>query len=374
MHNGVVMRHLLTYVAALAACSRLGPNDFISNSPSLPNVADASVAAQDAGAGAILDAASAELKGLFGALPTVYESTTNPITEPKVTLGRMLYFEARLSKTQEISCNSCHDLGHFGVEAQDHPALLTKNERRNTPTVLNAAGQSSLCWDGRAPDVEAVAKFHLLNPTEMAMDEKRVVETLSSMPEYVRAFAAAFPTEPSAISVDNVARAIGAFERKLVTPSRWDKYLAGDANALTADEKVGFGVFVQTGCGTCHMGPLIGGSLIQKLGLMSPWPYVNRDQGRYDLSRQEAERMMFKVPTLRNVEKTAPYLNDGSVASLEEMVRLMGKHQLGKQLGEPEIRSIVRWLRALTGEIPQALAVRPTLPASTPKTPKPEGR
>ncbi len=179
---------------------------------------------------------------LFAPLPAVMESKSNPITEEKVALGRMLYYEKRLSKSQQIACNSCHLLDKFGVDG--HPTSdghKGQKGDRNAPTVYNAAGHFVQFWDGRAADVEAQAKGPVMNPVEMAMPtEKEVIAVLKSMPEYVDAFKKAFPEDKDPVNYDNMSKAIGAFERKLVTPARWDKLLAGDQNALTAEEKAGF--------------------------------------------------------------------------------------------------------------------------------------
>ena len=168
-----------------------------------------------------------------------------------------------------------------------------------------------------------------------------------------------------------MARAIGAFERTLVTPSRWDRFLKGEKAALTPQEKAGFNAFVDAGCVTCHSGALVGGGMYQKLGLVKPWPQ-QKDQGRFAETKNEAERMFFKVPSLRNVERTGPYFHDGSVASLAEAVTLMARHQLGKELAPKDVALIGQWLKTLTGELPPGLADKPALPPSSEKTPKAE--
>ena len=167
-----------------------------------------------------------------------------------------------------------------------------------------------------------------------------------------------------------MAIAIGAFERKLVTPSRWDKFLKGDESALTPDEKAGFNFFTSVGCQTCHMGPYVGGSLYQKLGVVKPYPDAS-DQGRYKVTKLEEHKMSFKVPSLRNVEKTGPYFHSGKVATLEEAVSQIAEYQLGKTLTGQEVQQIVAFLKSLTGDLPQEYIKPPVLPPSTPKTPKP---
>ena len=311
--------------------------------------------------------------GIFKALPPVMDSAANPITEEKVDLGRMLYYDPRLSRSQDVSCNSCHELSKYGVDNQPvSDGDKGQKGTRNAPTVYNAAGHFVQFWDGRAPTVEEQAKGPILNPVEMALpNEQRAVTVLTSMPEYVAAFQKAFPGEKHPVTFDNLAKAIGAFERKLVTVSRWDKFLGGDQAALSDQEKAGLNKFLDAGCQNCHNGIYVGGSMFQKLGLARPWDNAN-DPGRFAVTKQEADRMVFKVPTLRNIEKTAPYFHDGSIATLEEAVRKMADHQLARTLSKEEADSIVTFLKALTGELPGEYIKEPPLPKSTGKTPPPD--
>ncbi len=309
---------------------------------------------------------------LFQPLPDAMLSAANPLSEEKIALGRMLYYEPRLSKSQELACNSCHKLNSYGVD-NEPTSEGHKGQRgdRNSPTVYNAAGHFVQFWDGRAPDVEAQAKGPVMNPVEMAMpSEKEVVAVLKSMPGYVEAFKKAFPGEKDPVSYDNMAKAIGAFERKLVTPSRWDKFLRGDQAALTNVEKAGFNDFMDAGCQTCHAGAYLGGNQYQRLGAVKPWPDAS-DPGREKVTKSEADRLVFKVPSLRDVEKTGPYFHNGKVATLEEATSLMAQYQLGKNLPPEKTESIVAFLKSLTGEIPVEYIQRPELPKSTSKTPKP---
>jgi cytochrome c peroxidase len=310
---------------------------------------------------------------MFQPLPESVPSSANPETEEKIALGRMLYYEPRLSKSQEISCNSCHMLDRFGVDGQatsdGHKGL---KGNRNSPTVYNAAGHFVQFWDGRAADVEEQAKGPVMNPVEMAMpSEKQVIAVIKSMPEYVDLFKKAFPGEKEPIGYENMAKAIGAFERKLVTPSRWDKYLRGDSQALTNEEKDGFNVFMETGCQACHSGPFLGGSMYQKLGVMKEWP-DSSDPGREKVTKKESDRMLFKVPGLRNITETGPYYHDGKVDTLAKAVSRMAEYQMGKNLTEAQVYSIIAWMKALKGEIPAEYVKPPVLPKSTSKTPKPD--
>ena len=178
-----------------------------------------------------------------------------------------------------------------------------------------------------------------------------VVAKLKGISEYPPLFAKAFPNDEDPLTYDNVGKAIGAFERNLTTPSRFDDYLNGNGDALSADELKGLTTFMESGCITCHSGTLLGGTMYQKVGLVTPWPNQN-DLGRFAVTQKEEDKMMFKVPSLRNIEKTAPYFHDSSANTLEEAVTMMGKHQLGKDLSAEETGAIVTFLKSLTGELP----------------------
>jgi len=308
---------------------------------------------------------------MFQPLPAEAASPDNEITEAKVNLGRMLYYENRISKGQKISCNSCHQLDKFGQDnlpfSPGHDGSLGG---RSSPSTYNAAIHVAQFWDGRAPSVEEQAKGPVLNPIEMGMpDADFVVKVLKSMPGYVEAFKAAFPGEEDPVTYDNFGKAIGAFERKLLTPSRWDAFLKGDKEALTSEEKKGFETFATAGCVTCHNGPGVGGHMYQKLGLIKPWPEL-KDLGRFEATQQEADKHFFKVPSLRNITETGPYLHDGSVKSLEEMVKKMAEHQVGRTLSDADATSIIAFLKALKGDVPADYVAKPDLPEATADTPK----
>lgn len=312
-----------------------------------------------------------QLDALFDPLPADMATPDRPVTAARVSLGRMLYFDTRLSKNQDISCNSCHMLGQYGVDGEPtSPGHKGQRGDRNSPTVYNAALHTAQFWDGRATDVEEQAKGPVLNPIEMAMpDEAHVEKVLASIPGYAEPFATAFPDAENPISYDHMALAIGAFERTLVTPGRFDRYLQGE-EALTEAELAGAKLFVETGCATCHMGATLGGTQYQKLGLVEP--YDSEDEGRKKVTGKESDLHVFKVPSLRNITETAPYFHDGSIATLDEAVRLMGKHQLGKQLDDEQVQSIITFLGTLKGDIPDGVADAPPLPETGPDTPKPD--
>ena len=288
----------------------------------------------------------------------------SPTEQAEVDLGRMLFFDKRLSRDHDLSCNSCHHLDSYGV---DNRPVSTGADgqlgRRNSPSVYHAGGNIASFWDGRARDVEAQATMPMTNPREMAMaDDAAVVAVLTAIPGYVGAFRTAYPTEATPISPATLGKALGAFERRLVTPSRWDKFLSGDHGALTKDEVAGLKLFTDSGCITCHTGELVGGSMFQKAGHLKPWPN-QADQGRFEVTKLESDRMEFKVPSLRNVAKTAPYFHDASATTLPQAVRKMADLQLDVQLTDAEVELIVQWLGALTGELPAAYIAEPKLPA-----------
>ena len=300
-------------------------------------------------------------KGFFGSLPLVAENEANPITVEKVELGKMLYYENRLSKDNTQSCNTCHDLDTYGVD--NKPTSEGNNGglgTRNSPTTLNAALHITQFWDGREPDVEAQAGGPVLNPVEMEMpSEAAVVERLSAIDEYKEWFGKAFPEDETPITYDNMKKAIGAFERKLITPSRFDDFLAGDQDALSNEEKEGLEIYIGVGCTTCHMGNALGGNMYHKFGLFGNYWDLTKskviDNGRFDVTQNEADKYIFKVPSLRNIEHTYPYFHDGSVDDLGESVKIMAKAELNKDLSVDEVAKIVTFLKTLNGEVPAEL-------------------
>ena len=313
---------------------------------------------------AISDAAPTKTElAMFGPLPVFVSAPGLSITPAQIALGRRLYHEPQLSNGHDVSCNTCHPLNGYGADGRKVSlGDLGHAGERNAPSVYNAAAQVAQFWDGRAATVEAQAKGPILNAREMAMpDSSAVLAHMRASPEYVREFAAAFPDEKQPTTYENVGRAIGAFERGLVTPSRWDRYLKGDSTALTPAEVRGFTTFVRVGCSSCHIGPEVGGQSFQKLGRITPWPGL-RDSGRIVVTKRPSDLYVFKVPTLRNVVETGPYFHDGSVASLDSAILLMGRHQLGRELTAEQIASIRAWFGALTGEIPAAYIAAPPRP------------
>lgn len=299
---------------------------------------------------------------LFDALPAEAPPLVYEMSEPLIALGRTLFYDPRLSVNQTQSCNTCHPLDRYGMDSvalsPGHDGVPVK---RNAPTVYNAALYIAQFWDGRSPTVEEQAKGPILASGEMGMlDAASVEAVLHSIPGYTPLFAAAFPGDANPIVFDHVTQAIGAFERRLMTPSRFDRFLAGDYTQLNEQEQRGFANFVTLGCPNCHVGVTIGGLQFKKLGEKEPYPV--EDVGRFAVTGLEADRYVFKVPSLRNIAKTAPYLHNGSIQTLEEMVTLMARYQLGKQVTPDELTTVIAFLQTLTGEIPGDYIAPPPLP------------
>lgn len=307
-------------------------------------------------------------KASFSPLNKVADNPDNPITEEKVALGQALYFDNRLSKDNHISCNSCHNLATYGVDNEPtSPGDGGKRGDRNSPTVLNAAYHFVQFWDGRAKDVEEQAGGPIMNPVEMSMpDQEFVINRLRDIKGYQDMFATAFPGESQPITYGNIEKAIAAFERKLITPSRFDDYLGGNENALTDAEKKGLETFMDVGCTACHSGNVLGGQMYQKFGLAGNyWDFTHStkiDNGRFMVTKNEADQYIFKVPSLRNIEKTHPFFHDGSVKDLGEAVKIIAKLQLNKDLTPEQVTDIVTFLKSLTGTVPAELAKAPEMP------------
>ena len=288
-------------------------------------------------------------KSAFGTLPAKMPGAEKDPPE-LVHLGQMLYNDRRLSVNDTQSCASCHAIeGKKG--GVDNAKFSTGAKGglggRNSPTSLNAGFHTAQFWDGRAATLADQAKGPILNPVEMGMpSEKAVVDKLGAIPEYKEAFAKAFPGNKNPLTYQNLADAIAAFERTLITHDRFDDFLNGNDKALTNEEIKGMQTFMNQGCTTCHIGPLLGANSYRKMGQVHP--YETKDLGRYDLTKKEEDKYMFKVPSLRNVALTAPYFHDGSAATLPEAVAKMAYHQLGKQLGSQDVEGIVTFLKALT--------------------------
>jgi len=292
------------------------------------------------------------------------------ITAPeKVELGKMLFFEPRLSKSGFISCNSCHNLSLGGVDAL--PTSIGHNWQEgpiNSPTVLNAEYGLAQFWDGRAKDLKEQAGGPIANPGEMGYTHELAVSTVDSMPAYQARFEGIYGK--NSVNIDNITDAIAEFEKTLVTPnSPFDLYLQGDQDAITAEAEAGYQLFKNKGCTNCHNGPAVGGTMYMKMGLVKPFHTKNPAEGRIAVTGNDADKFVFKVPTLRNIELTYPYFHDGATWTLAEAVNTMADIQLGQQLSDKETLEMVAFLKSLTGEQPQI--VLPILPPSNANTPKP---
>jgi cytochrome c peroxidase len=296
-------------------------------------------------------------------------SPVKEINLAQVELGKKLYFDPRLSKSGFISCNSCHNLSMGGTD--NLKTSIGHNWQQgpiNSPTVLNSSLNVAQFWDGRAADLKEQAGGPIANPGEMASSHTLAVEVLASIPGYVTEFKQVFGTEE--INIDRVTQAIAEFEKTLVTPnSRFDQWLLGNKDAITAQELEGYTLFKEAGCVACHNGEALGGTSFQKMGIVEPYTSTSPAEGRSAVTGKDADRFMFKVPTLRNVELTYPYFHDGEAATLTAAVDIMGRLQLGKKFNDSENAAIVAFLKTLTGDQPSFTL--PILPPSTDKTPAP---
>lgn len=324
------------------------------------------------GQDALLQKAQRAFKPIPATAPNL---KANPVTPAKVDLGRMLFFDPRLSSSWLISCNTCHNLSLGGVDLLETSiGHGWQKGPRNSPTVLNAVFNIAQFWDGRAKDLKEQAMGPVQAAVEMNSTPIRTTTTLRSIPAYVQKFKEAFPSDSEAVTFENMARAIEAFEATLLTPgSRFDQYLQGKADALAADEKKGLEVFLSKGCVSCHGGVNLGGTGYFPFGVVEK-PGADilpaTDKGRFEVTRTASDEYVFKSPSLRNIELTAPYFHSGKVWDLSQAVAIMGSAQLGATLTKEETSSIVAFLRTLTGDQPKVDV--PVLPPHTPDTPLPD--
>jgi cytochrome c peroxidase len=297
------------------------------------------------------------------ALRRTWDQPRSGVDNARVTLGKILFFDKRLSRDNTISCNSCHGLDNWGVDGVAFSMGFNGHHvGRNSPTVFNAFGHITQFWDGREPTVEEQAKGPILAGGEMAMPSpEAVVKKLKEIKGYAPLFKAAFPKAKDPLTYDNVGISIGAFERLLATPSRWDRFLNGGKKALKENELAGLKAFTTYGCTTCHTGTLLGGDRYQKVGLVKPWPN-QKDQGRFGVTGKEADKMFFKVPSLRNIAKTGPYFHDASERTLAGAIRKMGRHQLGMEIPDKDVKALEAFFKTLTGNIPADLQKAPEMP------------
>ena len=305
----------------------------------------------------------------------------NPTTAAKVELGKHLFFDPRFSATGTVSCNSCHNVMAGGDDNRPvGMGVHGKTGGRSSPTVWNSAFNSVQFWDGRAPSLEEQAKGPVVADVEMGMANlEAAMNRVREIPGYRPMFAKAFPGEKDPMTIPNAAKAVAAYERTLITPnSPYDRYVKGDKKAMTAQQVRGMQAFADTGCIACHSGAAFNGpNLPEGQGFFMKFPTFagsaydtkykfSADVGRYGVTKQESDRSLFKVPTLRNIALTAPYFHNGAVKTLDEAVRVMAKTQLNKELAAAQVDDIVAFLNALTGEFPQQMMPRlPGTPGTT---------
>ncbi len=311
----------------------------------------------------------ARAASIFGPLPASMPSPDNLITPEKVKLGNVLFWEPRISVDGTVSCVKCHPLGLYAVDGlRKSVGNHCKENPRNDPTIFNAASQISEHWIGNRTSVEDQAKQALVGPPSYGMPSYESVEKiLKGIPGYVEMFKKAFPGEKDPVTADNFAKAVGAFERTLMTPSPFDDFMKGNKAALTDQQKRGLQIFLGAGCATCHFSPYLGGQMNQKFGLFEPYEKYTKsqpvDEGRFVVTKIPSDKYVFKVPILRNVAETPPYFHDGSVDKLEDVVMIMAKIQLAKDLTKEEAGDITAFLKSLTGTIPEAALKVPILPS-----------
>lgn len=365
---------LLALGVLAAGCAREAapPADGASPAPA-PAAAATTPPAGPAADPALLKQAQA----LFQPIPDkAPDPAGNPVTPEKIALGKMLYFDGRLSSSGVISCNSCHNVGMGGIDGV--PTSIGHGFQkgpRNAPTVYNAVFNVAQFWDGRAEDLKAQAKGPVQAGVEMNNKPDVVEATLKSMPGYVSAFQTAFPGEGAPVSFDNMAKAIEAFETTLITPGApFDAFLKGDVRALTADQQAGLKLFMDKGCSSCHNGVNLGGGAYFPFGVVhAPVDAVRPagDHGRFAVTKSQGDDYVFRAAPLRNIAVTAPYFHSGNVWKLQEAVTIMGDAQLGATLAPDEAEKIHLFLHSLTAPIPKI--DYPELPERDDATPKPSG-
>jgi cytochrome c peroxidase len=309
-----------------------------------------------------------QAQALFKPLPPVPGTTADSAAQARVDLGRMLFFDPRWTLEGNVSCATCHQPALYGADALARSIGVNhRTHLRNAPTVLNATLNFVQHWSGDRRDLEEQAEKALAGVFSSGHpDARAAIARIEAIDGYGATFRAAFPGETDPVTSVNVATAISAYERTLLTPSPFDAYLRGDGQALSPTARTGLLRFINRGCASCHNGIGVGGHMFQKFGLMEDyWKATGSpeiDKGRFGFTNAPEDLYVFKVPSLRNVAVTPPYFHDGSVATLDEAVKVMSRVQLGVTLPETEVEEIVAFLRALTGPLPASFATAPPLP------------
>jgi len=274
------------------------------------------------------------------------------LNKEKVLLGKMLFHDTRLSKDDTISCASCHDIPNGGDDSRTFSIGFNNQVGTiNSPTILNSSLNFVQFWDGRVNTLEEQAVGPIHNPIEMNSNFVEIISKLKNDDVYKKQFSQIYNTT---INKNNIIDAIVEFEKSLTTPnSKFDLYLKGQKDILNEKEKKGYELFQSYGCISCHNGVNLGGNLFQKVGIIDR--YFKEDEtnlGRYNITKQNKDKFYFKVPTLRNIELTAPYLHNGSLKDLRSVIEIMIKYQVGAIYEDKDIENIELFLKTLTGEIP----------------------
>lgn len=304
---------------------------------------------------------------IFQPLAKNMGAVEDPVTAARVTLGRLLFFDPRITVDSNVSCATCHQPALYGTDGRSISIGVRQRPHvRNAPTVLNAALGFVNHWRGDRQSLEDQAEQALTGMINSGLHERGVIDRLRGIVGYAPYFEAAFPDSASPITIKNMANAISAYERTLTTPAPFDSYLAGNVNAISPAARAGLQAFIKVGCSMCHSGAGIGGGMYQKFGIVEDyWTATGSptiDKGRADVTGNPADLYVFRVPSLRNVAMTGPYFHDGSVATLPEAVRIMARVQLGLRLSDSEVSDIVAFLNSLTGDLPANFATAPVLP------------
>jgi len=308
----------------------------------------------------------AQARALFKTLPKNMATPGVPSSPERVALGRSLFFDPRVSLDGTVSCSRCHQPALYGTDGLALPiGVENRVNPRNGPTVLNAALQFVEHWRGDRASVEDQATRALVGPPSFGLPDYAAAVTRLRSLGYESQFRSAFPQDSQPVTAENWGKAIGAYERTLLTPSPFDAFLEGDPAALDPRAKAGLQKFIGSGCSGCHNGVGVGGGLYQKFGLAKDyWTATGSaqvDKGRADVTHNPADLYVFKVPSLRNVAMTPPYFHDGSVPTLPAAIRVMGEVQLGRQLAATDVDDLVAFLRSLTGRLPEQFGEAPVL-------------
>lgn len=309
-----------------------------------------------------------QARQVFIPLPDSMATPDHPVTPERVALGRVLFFDPRISLDGTVSCARCHQPSLYGTDGLAASiGVKSRPNPRNAPTVLNAALEFVAHWRGDRKDVEDQATKALVGPPSFGQpDFGAAMAKIEAIPGYSELFKQAFPKAPNPVTPENWGTAIGAYERTLVTPSPFDAYLKGDAKAMPSAALSGLKKFMDYGCASCHSGVGVGGGMYMKFGLTEDyWKATGSkviDKGRFDVTKNPADMYVFKVPSLRNVAMTPPYFHDGSVSTLPEAVRVMARVQLGRTLSDEDVKDLVAFLDTLTGKLPADFATAPVLP------------